>query len=140
MPKDGAVLPVRYVVGIFVILVVLMAGAHAAPAGPPADEDMPAFALRWFAQIQAGKIDRAQYAASYGVQLTEEAVRAMSQHLNQYGASPIRAEVMKKRVIEAQTFYLMKFAFARGDATSLLFGFDTEGKVTGIAIESMAGD
>ena len=69
-----------------------------------------------------------------------EAVQAMSQHLNQYGASPLRAEIMKKRSAENQKFYLVKFIFPRGDATSLLFGFDTEGRITGIGVESMAGD
>ena len=47
---------------------------------------------------------------------------------------------MKKRPMENQTFYLVKFIFPRGDATSLLFGFDTEGKITGVGVESMAGD
>jgi hypothetical protein len=28
----------------------------------------------------------------------------------------------------------------RGDAASLLFAFDVEGKITGVAIMSMAGD
>jgi hypothetical protein len=72
--------------------------------------------------------------------LTPEAVRAMSRHLNQYGASPLRAEIMKERSVENQKFYLVKFIFPRGDATSLLFGFDAEGKITGIGVESMAGD
>ena len=87
-----------------------------------------AFALQWYAQMQAGKFDRTQYTAAYGAQLTEEAVQAMSQHLNQYGASPLRAEIMKKRAIENQTFYLVKLIFPRGDATSLLFGFDAEAR------------
>ena len=104
------------------------------------DEGAAAFALQWYAQMQAGKFDRSQYTAAYGAQLTPEAVQAMSQHLNQYGASPLRAEIMKKRSVESQTFYLVKFVFPRGDATSLLFGFDTEGKITGIGVESMAGD
>ena len=64
----------------------------------------------------------------------------MSRHLNQYGASPLRAEIMKERSVENQKFYLVKFIFPRGDATSLLFGFDAEGKITGIGVESMAGD
>jgi hypothetical protein len=55
------------------------------------------FALQWYTQMQAGKFDRSQYAAAYGAQLTPEAVQAMSQHLNRYGASPLRAEIMKKR-------------------------------------------
>jgi hypothetical protein len=47
---------------------------------------------------------------------------------------------MKKRSAEGQTFYLVKFIFPRGDAASLLFGFDTAGKITGVGVESMAGD
>ena len=52
---------------------------------------MRALALQWFAQMQAGKIDRTQYTAAYSAQLTDDAVQAMSRHLNQYGASPIVA-------------------------------------------------
>jgi hypothetical protein len=32
--------------------------------------------------MQAGKIDRAQYIAAYAAQLTDDAVQAMSHHLN----------------------------------------------------------
>ena len=39
-----------------------------------------------------------------------------------------------------QTFTMINFVFPRGDATSLLFGFDAAGKVTGIAVGGMAGD
>jgi hypothetical protein len=52
--------------------------AEQAPlAGAPTEDRMRAFALRWFAQMQAGKIDRTQYTAAYGAQLTNEAVQAM---------------------------------------------------------------
>ena len=110
------------------------------PAGVPTEDGMKAFALQWFAQMQAGKIDRTQYTAAYGAQLTDDAVQAMSHHLNEYGASPIRAEIMQKRSVDNQTFYKVKLIFPRGDAASLLFGFDVEGKITGVAIMSMAGD
>jgi hypothetical protein len=117
------------------------APAHAAsPASVSTDEGAAAFALRWYTQMQAGSFDRSQYTAAYGAQLTPEAVQAMSQHLNQYGASPLRAEIVKKRSVQKQTFYLVKFIFPRGDAASLLFGFDADGKITGIGVESMAGD
>ena len=46
----------------------------------------------------------------------------------------------EKRSAENQKFYLVKFIFPRGDAASLLFGFDAEGKITGIGVESMAGE
>ena len=110
------------------------------PDGVPTEEGMRAFALKWFAQMQAGKIDRTQYTAAYGAQLTDAAVQAMSYHLNEYGASPIGAEILQRRAVDNQTFYKVKLVFPRGDAASLLFGFDTEGKITGVAIMSMAGD
>ena len=137
---------VHYVSDVLLLVLVLAVGtaaapAHAAsPASVTTDESAAAFALQWYTQMQAGKFDRTQYAAAYGTQLTPEAVQAMSQHLNQYGASPLRAEIMKKRWVENQTFYLVKFIFPRGDATSLLFGFGADGKITGVGIESMAGD
>jgi hypothetical protein len=124
-------------------LTVSVAAAFAdpsAPVGVPTQDRMKVLALQWFAQMQAGKIDRSQYAGAYGAQLTDEAVRAMSRHVNQYGASPTSAEIMQSRIIDNQTFYLVKLMFLRGDATSLLFGFDSAGKITGIGVESMAGN
>ena len=152
MLKDITLIPggvatrVRSLGTALLVLALLTVGIAAAPvnaaspASVPTDEGAAAFALQWYAQTQAGKFDRTQYAAAYGAQLTPEAVQAMSQHLNRYGASPKGAEIMKKRSVENQTFYLVKFIFPRGDATSLLFGFDAGGKITGIGVESMAGD
>jgi hypothetical protein len=64
----------------------------------------------------------------------------MSQALNRYGASPLRAEIVQTRKIDAQTFYVVKFVFPLGDATSLLFGFDAAGKITGVAVGGIARD
>jgi hypothetical protein len=131
-----------------ILAVALSVAATAAgladPATPsaavPTQDGMKAFALQWFVHMQAGKIDRTQYDEAYGAQLTDDAVQAMSHHLNEYGASPLRAEIMQKLSIDKQTLYKVKLIFPRGDAASLLFGFDTEGKITGVAIISMAGD
>jgi hypothetical protein len=112
----------------------------APPVGVPTDDGMPAFALQWFLQLQAGKIDRAQYNAAYCAGITDDAVQAMSQQLNRYGASPLRAAVVRKSTVGSQTFYVMELLFPRGDAASLLFSFDTEGKIAGVAVDSMAGD
>jgi hypothetical protein len=112
----------------------------ASPAGVPTEDGMKLLALHWFARMRAGKIERTEYTAAYGAQLTDDAVQAMSQHLNEYGASPIRAEIMQKRSVDNQTFYLVKFVFPRGDAANFLFGFDTAGQITGIGVQSMAGD
>ena len=47
---------------------------------------------------------------------------------------------MQFRKIDEQTFYVVKFVFPRGDATSVLFGFDVAGKITGIGVGGIAGD
>jgi hypothetical protein len=109
-------------------------------ASGPTDDKVAAFALQWFKQMQAGKIDRTQYTATYGAQLTDGAVQDMSRHLNQYGATPIGADVVRHRKIDEQTFYVVKVIFPRGDATGLLLGLDVAGKITGIDVVSLAGD
>src|SRR5271157_4168564 len=110
---------------IFLAVVLSIGGgaatlAQAAPAaGVPTEDEMRAFVLQWYEQMQAGKIDRTEYTAAYSAQLTDDAVQAMSHHLNEYGASPLHAEVMQKRSIDNQTLYQVKLVFPRGDATSL---------------------
>jgi hypothetical protein len=37
-------------------------------ADVPTEDGMKAFVLRWFGQIQVGKIDRTKYTAAYGAQ------------------------------------------------------------------------
>lgn len=120
-----------------------IAAAHsdaAAPAGAPGEASMTAWAMHWFAEMQAGRTDRSRYAAAYGAQVTDDAVKAMSHTLNEYGASPLRAEIVQTRKIDEQTFYVVKFVFPRGDATSLLFGFDAAGKITAVGVGGLAGD
>jgi hypothetical protein len=112
----------------------------APPAGAPTEASVTAFAMHWFTEMQAGRTDRSQYTPAYGTQVTDAAVKEMSHALNEYGASPLRAEIVQTRKIDDQTFYIVKFVFPRGDATSLLFGFDAAGKITGVGVGGMAGD
>jgi len=74
------------------------------------------------------------------LQITDDAVKGMAHTLNRYGASPLHAEIVLTKKYGEQTFYEVKFVFPRGDSTSLLFGFDPNGKTTGVAIGSLAGD
>jgi hypothetical protein len=129
--------------GWFLLVAVCSAGpiaaAHAdatAPAGTPAEASVTAWAMHWFTEMQAGRTDRSQYAA----QVTDDAVRAMSHTLNEYGAAPLRAEIVQTRKIDEQTFCVVKFVFLRGAATSLLFGFDAAGKITAVGVGGLAGD
>ena len=115
--------------------------AQAAPQGASlTQDDVAAFVMHWFTEMQAGRTDRSQYEAGYNLQLTDEAVREMSRALNRYGAAPFRAEIVQTRTSGQQTLRLVKFLFPRGDATSLLFGFDPAGKITGVGVRTLAGD
>jgi hypothetical protein len=106
------------------------------------NEALQAFFLRWFEQMRTGKIDRSLLSSEYSAHLSDEAVHGMSQHLTSYefGASPIAVDVLRQHTTASQTFYLTKILFPRGDAASLLFGFNQDGKITGVSLMSMAGD
>jgi hypothetical protein len=70
----------------------------------------------------------------------DDVVQAMSRQVKLYGASPTGAQVPRSRTIDDQAFYLVKRLFPRADFGAMLFGFNAEGKITGIDIVSMAGD
>jgi hypothetical protein len=114
--------------------------AAAPPAGARSEAPLTVFLMRWFTEMQAGRTERSLYAPAYVAQVTDAAVATMSRDLNKYGAAPLRAEIVQTRRDGDQTFFIVKFVFPRGDATSLLFGFDVAGKITGIAIGGLAGD
>ena len=98
------------------------------------------WAMRWFTEMMAGRTDRSQYSPAFAPQVTEAAVAGIAHDLNRYGAAPLRAEIVQTKTDGDQTFATIKFVFPRGDATSLLFGFDAAGKITGIAVGGLAGD
>jgi hypothetical protein len=105
------------------------------------EKSVEAIALQWFDRMRTGQIDRTQLTAEYSAQLTDDAVKKMSAYLNEYryGASPTGAQILRTRAIGEQTFYNVKLTFPRGDAASLLLGFNAEGKITGITLMSWLG-
>lgn len=106
------------------------------------DDNLEGLVLNWFAQMHTGQIDRTQLAPEYSAHLSDEAVQQMSRFLAEYhyGASPLGAQILRRHASGDQTFCLAKVLFPRGDAASLLFGFNQDGKITGISLTSMAGD
>ncbi len=106
------------------------------------DDKLESLILNWFAQMHAGQIDRTQLAPEYSAHLSDAAVQQMSRFLAEYhfGASPLGARILRRHASGDQTFCLAKILFPRGDAASLLFGFNLNGKITGISLMSMAGD
>ena len=129
----------------FVLAAVLLNRSAAAaladtPSNAPTADDVKAIALHWYTQMQAGQLDRSQLTAAYSAQLTDAAVSEMSHKVNLYGAAPTSAKILQSRSTADQKFYLVKLIFPRGDAASLLIGFDAQGKIDGINFMSMAGD
>lgn len=104
------------------------------------DAALTAWAMHWFTEMMAGRTDRSQYSADFAPQVTDAAIATIARDLNRYGASPLRAEIVVTKKDGDQTFATVKFVFPRGDATNLLFGFDADGKVTGVALGGLAGD
>ena len=97
------------------------------------------WAMHWFTEMMAGRTDRSQYAPAFVAQVTDEAVarcRTTSTSTARRRCAPKSCKTEKEG---DQTFTIVKFVFPRGDATSLLFGFDAAGKITGIAVGGMAG-
>jgi hypothetical protein len=123
-----------------VAMVQAAAGVNEEQQGPAAltDAEVKALALRWFAAMQKGEIDRDAYAAAYVDQITDAAVRAMSHHLNSHGAAPTGAEIVETRGAGRRRFYLVEFAFPQGGATSLSFGIDAAAKIAGIGLAGLA--
>jgi len=112
------------------------------PGGPRTDEQVKALALQWFNAMQSGQIDRSQLAPDYSTQLSDDAVHELAQYLKDhaYGTPPIGTQVLRSRAIGEQTFYVVKIIFPRGDAASMMFGFNAGGQITGVTFTSMAGD
>ena len=117
------------------LMTTLLAGSMStvvATAAPPSsvrsEDSVKTFALQWFAEMEAGQIDRTQLTSSYSAQLTNDAVLGMSRELKMYGASPTGAQVLRSRAIDGQTFYLVKLLFPRGDSAAMLLGFNTEAR------------
>ena len=106
------------------------------------DDSVKELALQWFAKMCTGQIDRTQLVPDYNAHLTDDAVQRMSRFLtaHHYGVEPTGAQILQTRSTGEQTFHVVKLIFPRGDAASLLFGFNTEGKITGISLVGMAGD
>jgi hypothetical protein len=118
-----------------------MASAEEAPlAATPTGLVLTARATCWFTEMMAGRTHCSQYSADFAPQVTDAVVARIVHDLSAYGASPLRAEIVQTQKDGDQTFADVKFDFPHGDATSLLFGFDAAGKITGVAVGGMAGD
>jgi hypothetical protein len=136
----------KFPILIRLVAALLTANLAAAIAGSPpllpsvrTEKSVETLALEWYAKMRTGQIDRTQLASDYSAQLTDDAVQALSRSLKEIdnGSSPTGAKVLRTTTVGEQTFYVVKLLFPRGDAASLLLGFNVEGKITGIDLLSM---
>jgi hypothetical protein len=125
--------------GLVILFAALLTGCfgdEASSGGPRSSDSVKTIALEWFEHLQAGQIDRTQMTTAFSENLTDDAVGEMSHFLASYGP-PTGDEIVQSRTIEDQTFYVVKFFLQRGDALSMIIGFDENGKVTGLTFSSM---
>ena len=106
------------------------------PVDPKSGESVQAFALQWFERLQAGQIDRDQMTTALSETLTDDSVKEMSRIVTSFGPAT-KDEIVGNRKIDDQTFYVVKLFLQRGDALSLLIGFDESGKITGVTFPSL---
>jgi hypothetical protein len=106
------------------------------PIDPRSGDSVKVFALEWFARLQAGQIDRTEMTTALSETLTEESVQEMSRIVASFGPAT-KDEILENRKIDDQTFYVVKLFLVRGDAVSLLIGFDEGGKMTGVTFPSL---
>jgi hypothetical protein len=111
-------------------------GDETLPLDPTSSGSVKVFALGLFERLQAGQVDRTQMTTALSEHLTDEAVQEMARYLKSYGPAT-GDEIVQTRKIQDQTFYVVKLFLQRGDALSLLIGFDENGKITGISFPSM---
>jgi hypothetical protein len=138
----ASIAKIALLVGLLLATATFVLEASTRSSKPPTTNRVEGVALQWFAQMRTGQIDRTQLTPEFSKQLSDNSVRQMAQYLknHDYGVAPLRSEVVQQRKIGEQTFYVVELVFPRGDATSLLFGFNLQGKITGISLLSMAGD
>ena len=59
--------------------------SRSAPAASAAADEVKALALRWYAQMQTGQLDRSRLTTAYSAQLTDDAIRELTHNVNLSG-------------------------------------------------------
>ena len=111
-------------------------GGQTPPIDPTSGDSVKTFALEWFEHLQAGQIDRTQMTTELSETLTDDSVKEMSRIVSSFGPAT-KDEIVENRKIDDQAFYVVKLFLQRGDAVSLLIGFNESGKITGVTFPSL---
>jgi len=102
-------------------------------AAPTADPAMLARAKSWFAQLQAGKIDRSQLGTTANTALTDAKIATVAQAISALGspATFVQTSAGQQGNI-SYAIYLL--TFGNGTKLKFFFAVDSQGKVQGLQI------
>lgn len=101
----------------------------ASPAPNPA---MLAKAKSWFAQLQAGKIDRSQLAAGMA-SLSDQQVANVSSKIKSLG-TPVTFEQQDTMTQAGISYTVYLLTFGNGQKLNFIFALDSQGKVAGLRL------
>ncbi len=102
-------------------------------AAPTADPAMLARAKNWFAQLQAGKIDRSQLATTANTALTDAKIATVAQGISALG-SPVTFVQTSAGQQGNITYAIYVLTFGNGTKLNFFFAVDSQGKVEGLQI------
>jgi hypothetical protein len=107
--------------------------AYAPTPAPTADPAMLARAKNWFAQLQAGKLDRSQLSTTANAALTDAKIATVSQAIASLGAPTSFAQTNAGQ--QGNVSYAMYLlTFGNGTKLNFFFAVDSQGKVEGLQI------
>jgi hypothetical protein len=108
-------------------------GPQQTSATPSPNPQMLAQAKSWFAQLQAGKIDRSQLAPGMGTSLSDQQVQDASSKIKSLG-TPVTFEQQQTMTQAGNTITAYLLTFGNGQKLTFYFAVDSQGKVSGLQL------
>lgn len=100
---------------------------------PVPDSAMLASATRWFAQLQAGKIDRSQLTPQMNAALSDAQLKNLESSVANLG-TPVSFDQQLVFSQAGFTYALYRLTFANGATLGFVFAVDAERKVSGMRL------
>jgi hypothetical protein len=101
---------------------------------PSPNPQILAQAKNWFAQLQAGKIDRSQLAPGMGTSLSDQQVTNVSAQIKSLG-TPVTFEQQQTMTQAGNTITAYLLTFGSGQKLLYYFAVDGQGKVSGLQLK-----
>lgn len=101
-------------------------------ASPAPNPQMLAKAKSWFAQLQAGKVDRSQLATGMA-SLSDQQVEDVSSKIKSLG-TPVTFEQEQTMTQGGISYAVYLLTFGNGQKLNFIFALDSQGKVAGLRL------